>query len=81
MSEFGGSMSATSSQPGKKRIEMNFNDLARSQKRRTSSIQTANNYVWIKERRTTFTGLTFQQRERGMKGRSMTMVEKKPPQP
>lgn len=45
------------------------------QKRTRSSLaNTAKNYVWIKERRTTFTGLTFDQRERGMiNRRSMTM--------
>ena len=74
------SVSATSSQFARKRFEKNISELGKSGKRRKS---TANAYVWIKERRTTFTGLTFEQREKGlnMSRRSMTMIEKKPPRP
>lgn len=77
------------SQGLKTRFEKNLNELARSgrssgsasmTKSRKSIGSTANSYVWIKERRhTTFTGLTFEQRQRGLNRRSMTMIEKDSP--
>jgi len=54
----------TRSQASTKQFERNLNNLELSRQhsmkqRKSISTNTANAYVWIKERRTTFTGLTF----------------------
>jgi len=68
------------SQTSKKLFEKNLkecNMLRKQNSLKKSHGSTANSYVWIKERRhTTFTGLTFEQRQRGLNRRSNTMVMK-----